>query len=225
MGMFDWLKCAHPLPGDPPAFVRDSGHLFQTKGLGCTMGTYEITADGRLAPDESPGGFHGDLAFYDTNIVAAGYGVAFTRDGEDAVSVDYRARFDRGRLAEVVEVNRVRSPALPVARFTTGHTRPSPDEIAREKARAAEDLVGRMLYLLWGGREPDQGESVEVVAAGPHEWAVRRPDGHLEVIDRRFRDAVLFDSRDDARRAADAARERSNRVRAGYEAALSNKGD
>ena len=47
MGMFDHVRCSAPLPGTPPAFVHP-GHLFQSKSLDCLMGTYEITAEGRL---------------------------------------------------------------------------------------------------------------------------------------------------------------------------------
>lgn len=42
MGMYDEIHVDYPLPGDPP--YKD----FQTKDLDCTMGSYTITAGGRL---------------------------------------------------------------------------------------------------------------------------------------------------------------------------------
>lgn len=120
MGMFDYVKCSAPLPGEPPAFVGP-GHRFQTKDLDCTLAEYEITADGRmvLSGREDAIDFDGDVNFYDTNCVGASINqdgmVHFTEDGEDAEFVEYVARFADGRLTGIEEVDRTRWPAHPAS--------------------------------------------------------------------------------------------------------------
>ena len=94
MGLFDWIRCDYPLPGEPlPQSVLDGGGL-QTKDLDCGLLQYVITKDGvlnrALNDDETPlTDFTGTVNFYGSNIVAYGPGT-YTRDGEDAVSVEYR---------------------------------------------------------------------------------------------------------------------------------------
>src|SRR5579875_1775245 len=107
MGLFDDIHCDYPLPGNPPAFVAKQPD-FQTKDLDCCMEHFTITTDGKLRRDSGPddmGDFTGTVEFYTSNIVASGPGV-YTRNGEDAESVGYRAVFVHGRVIELTEMER-----------------------------------------------------------------------------------------------------------------------
>jgi hypothetical protein len=224
--MFDWVVCRYPLPGEPPAFCRGDGHRFQTKDLDCATSLYEITAEGRLVCLDA--GLYdvdatvpldveheGVLTFYDNNLAASGPGV-YTVDGSDYESVEYRAWFDGGRLSRIEELARTSEPALPVSLCPRYHSndRPTPEDVAVWKARETESLLGREMYLHRGMPEYGDRCTVAVVAEGPHEWVVRKPNGHLDVIDRRCRDRFLFDSRsaaEDHRESERLERERERR--------------
>lgn len=203
MGMFDEVLCSAKLPGQPPAFVVATGFRFQTKDLDCELATYEITEDGRLVcrdggwleeDGKGPVDFTGDLEFYQSNWVAVSNGIDFTRDGEDYESVTYTARFIDGRLQQIVETWRERKPALPQSDLHFGKSKPTAEDVARFLERRAESLVGRQMFLLLGGKEPSEGEHVEVIAEGPHAWVLRFPDGDFRIEHRAMRDHLLFDS-------------------------------
>lgn len=128
MGMYDEIVCRHPLPGTPPAFVRD-GHRFHSKDLECILAVYEITTDGRLCyagetdhwssrlSDDELAGFHGTIDFYTSNWSAIGYGHTFTPGGEDFEDVRYRAYFTNGTLDRLDEVWRGVEPAKPMSEY------------------------------------------------------------------------------------------------------------
>ncbi len=208
MGMFDYVKCSHPLPGDPPQFVRDFGHQFQTKSLDCCLATYKITAEGRLVLDATLGGmtidpepldFSGELSFYDSNSTGGGHGAVFTRRGEDSERVEYTAKFDRGNLVEIVEIDRTRTPALPESSRAISR-RPTAEERAAIAARRAESLLGRTMYAVYVSSVGSGGADVEVVAEGKHDWVIRCPDDRLEVVPRGLRDSKIFDSKEEFER-------------------------
>lgn len=135
MGMYDNIRCKHPLPGTPPAFAARC--LWQTKDLDCDLSTYEITEDGRLLLVETLFGdflpepvevsdVHQDLRFYNSNLRAQDAdGTKYTDDGSDYESVDYRARFSNGKLDYIVEEGRERIPARPYSEWPY---RPKPKE-------------------------------------------------------------------------------------------------
>jgi hypothetical protein len=111
MGMFDYLKCSYPLPGEPPAFVTGADDDFQTKDMPDPMlDHYEITVDGRLLKDGVDTNFHGDLEFYAFNASSGPLGF-YTRNGEDAEWVEYRVRFTHGRVESIEEIERTRESA------------------------------------------------------------------------------------------------------------------
>ena len=131
MWMFDEITCEYPLPGTPPEFVKESGFLFQTKDLDCTLGHYIITKTGELI-DSDPAfdnlgveiepniikDYFGCIEFYTSNIhgggpTKEGY-KQFTKNGEDAESVRYKAIFSYGKLVEIIEGKRTKVPALPI---------------------------------------------------------------------------------------------------------------
>jgi hypothetical protein len=124
MGMFDYLKCSYPLPGNPPAFVNP-GHEFQTKDLECSLDHYEITTDGRLlheqydTEDQSDPNAEGfmRLAGMMTRVNKRWVelkdftgGVEF-HDGAPGEPeyhwIEYTALFARGKLLELIETDRV----------------------------------------------------------------------------------------------------------------------
>ena len=99
MGMFDYLRCDHPLPSGEVI----AGAVWQTKDGPCELGLCVITAEGRfLVPvftrseGEAPlvdSQYHGDVYFY--------------RCGKDPSSwEEYRARFTEGQLVRIERVER-----------------------------------------------------------------------------------------------------------------------
>jgi hypothetical protein len=201
MGLFDEVICDYPLPGTPPAFVKP-GHCFQTKDLDCDMSAYHISEDGAI---DIPG-FTGAIEFYTSNTCAGGWGISFTPDGADAESVEYCATFTDSRLVSLVESSRSSSPALPVEemRKRSAFVWPTDEEKARDKARRAESLTGKKVYVLMGGTY--KGYHAEVVADGEHEWCLKvitaddfhRP-GSLVNMNRMFRDHLMWDSEEEAK--------------------------
>jgi hypothetical protein len=84
MGLFDTLRCEHPLPDG--STERD----FQTKSLGCTLETFILTPAGRLLrADGADSGFHGLMRFY-------------TRDSAGSW-LEYEAKFTDGALQHLVQ--------------------------------------------------------------------------------------------------------------------------
>jgi len=201
MGMFDEITCSAKLPGTRAKFI-EPGHVFQTKSLDCTLDRYEITADGRLFLDGKDCEFHGAVEFYTDNIAATDYDgevtVYWTATGDDAEIVTYTALFSVGKLLEIRE-QRERFPALPIARRppTRWSRRPAPDEIAAWKARAGESLLGRTVFVLWGGRPIEDGYEGVVIAESDHGLVIKTGK-EFEVLNRCARDRTFFDSREAA---------------------------
>lgn len=214
MSMTDYITCKYQLPGDPPSFVRSPGYPFHTRDLSCTMAAYEITEDGHLEDSDGhriASKFTGAIIFYGGNSVGLAQGFEFTRDGEDAESVEYRATFVDGRLREIVEKERTREPALPHVEMDWEPDEPETEAEIDDEARQAEQLAGRAMFLLWGGSGIEDGATVKVVYDGVREWAVEHlgdvrfyRKGKLELIDRGMRDRILFDDRAAAEKSLDA---------------------
>ena len=155
MGMYDEIECEYPLPGNPPAWIK-SGHRFQTKDLSCLMETYTIEADGTFSEPE----YTGELGFYTSNVVGTGPGT-YTKDGEDAESVAYRAVIVGGVLSSITETEHTREPAWPVARQINRHRRV---EVAAKPEIVP--VVGMRLYVLMGSLAEPKGYWGRVVAVG-----------------------------------------------------------
>lgn len=196
MGLYDHITVKMPLPGKKPDFVKNpTEHQYQTKDLDCAMLDYVIDEPGWLrdsngvVTDDTV-----DIDFYDSNSVASAYGMLFTRNGEDYESVEYRAQVVNGMVRSIEQTEYTREPALPYSECNT-KDKPSA-KMAQWKERQAEDLVGRNMYLLYGGS--DSGTDVKVVACGTKEWCVRDAKGSLHTIHRFQRDVILFDSEEDA---------------------------
>lgn len=229
MGLFDEIVCDYPLPGTPPEFIGP-GHRFQTKDLDCDMSTYRIAEDGAFdLPD-----FTGTINFGASNIRGSGAAV-YTTHGEDAEDVDYRVTIVKGRLTDLVETHRTRRPAFPVAEMQYLRERPSDEDVQRWEEREAEPLLGRRIYVLWGGSEVGQGYWAEVV----HETFGRRGklcvtiaeveegawqhSGDLELLDRSSRDRTHFDSPEDAARIRGAKKTAWEAEEARYEALVASR--
>lgn len=222
MGMYDHIVCKAKLPGTPPAFVTDHGHQFQTKDTPEQyLTTYEITEDGRLLDS---GGvdqeFHGDLEFYDSNIVGcgpdgSGGSVVWTRNGEDAESVDYRARFNAGKLMGIVVIEQTKKPAKSEA-ARPRPPRPTPEEVRARKDRIAEALLGRTVFVLWGGQPIEKGYAAEVIAEDDGQLVFKSAENGFEVIHRSSRDRTFFDSAEAAIASREADR-KQQRIEAGLE--------
>lgn len=210
MGMFDNVICRRPLPGNVPTFIQSS-HPFQSKSMGCLMDTYEIREDSPLGGSdlwvkhyyenavkglEPVLDFTGVIEFYTNNICASGPGL-YTRNGEDAQSVTYRATFVNSKLFEIKELENKSEPALKSRNFLEDFPKLSEAEYAKIKERENESLMGRTIYVLYGGR--DKGYLATVVAESPKQLCTSRAEtGELEVIHRSSRDSIFFDSEADA---------------------------
>lgn len=98
MGMFDYLRCAYPLPDEAPA----GG--WQTKDTPSQLlEEYVINADGRLVSQsgEVLADFHADLEFYQSNVSGAGPDGYTTVDGLPYRGWTFVARFTDGRLTRL----------------------------------------------------------------------------------------------------------------------------
>ena len=197
------------------------------------MSRFEITPDGRLVPltagfmedDPHPdpashwtATFTGTVDFYTGNSTGRRGDISYTRKGEDAEWVEYRATFVGGRLVEIVEAERTRRPALAESDRPPGPPPLTQDEIAAMEAREAESLVGRTMFHTWGTLGGYEGEMVEIVAEGEKEWVGKQPDGRFVVVDRRFRGGSLWDSAEDAEAAHQGRVAEYEAERARYEA-------
>lgn len=191
MGLFDYVRCEYPLPGNPPMAPT----RFQTKDLACIMTCYTITNKGHLVNEDGLDDrtdFTGTIRLAWSNVVAVGPGV-YTADGEDAVSLEYQAVFVHGRLDELKEVSVQTEPAAKSQPLTKRAL--TPEQTKEMELRRAESLVGRTMYLWWGGK--DECYPVKVVAENSLFWVAERPDKCFEIIRRMDRDRILFDSRND----------------------------
>jgi hypothetical protein len=220
MGLFDWIKCEVPLPGNPPEWALH-GHAFQTKDLPCLMDIYTITADGRLeGGDRDFSTYTGTIQFYDSNIVASGPGT-YTRDGEDAISLEYRATFIRGRLVDLAQVEFTREPA---AKFNPEpHRLPKPEEREARKRRRAEALTGRTLCVWYGGESSEPYDAVVRLENARQLVVERCDDGRFEVLDRDSRDVTFFDSLEDGKRSREERQADWDRRKAEFEAVIAAK--
>jgi hypothetical protein len=214
MGMFDYIKCEMPLPGTVPTAVLDD---FQTKDTpDQELLTYTIREDKVLVdPDGTEcRDFTGTITFYSCNICGFGPGGTNTRNGEDAESVTYRAVVLCGVVQSLEQTEYTIEPALPSSGLWLEPTVPlSEDEIEKRKLRQQESLVGREIYILWGGHDKGYRARVEC----ENEWQLcvralekddRREAGHLELLRRSDRDHTFFDSEEDAH--ADRAKKELN---------------
>jgi hypothetical protein len=186
MGMFNHIKCDYPLP-DLPEFV-EPGHEFQSKDiLPNELELYVIGADGTFSNPN----YTGEFEFYTTNISGVGPGV-YTRAGEDAESVTYKAVIVGGRLKSIERIAYERAPAI---RFDAKIPRLTPEQLAQDERREAESLVGRTVYVP-NGRDPYLGN---VVYENQKQFCIEDATGNLHLMYRRQRDSMFFDSEAEAK--------------------------
>lgn len=201
MGMFDEVVCEMPLPGTVPAWI-EPGHKFQTKDTPSQhLYTYTIASDGAFSGEDA-NNYTGTIEFYTSNICGCGPGV-YTRNGEDAESVSFVAKIVDGRVSELKQTEYEIKAALPSSEQASPINRPTPEQVAGRKRRNAESLVGRTLYVLWGCEK--KGYRVEVIAENDCELSTRVLEDHgrvnagkFEILDRRDRDRIFFDSEEEA---------------------------
>lgn len=99
MGLYDCVKCEHPLPGDPPSNAE-----WQTKSMECEMKTYRIASDGYLWGDK---GHHMETCGFRTWVPNTVRLYDFTGsihfyDIIDNVWWEYTAVWVRGKLIDIV---------------------------------------------------------------------------------------------------------------------------
>lgn len=155
MGMFDYIKCEHPLPDG----FDDQKQEWQTKDLACELAIFTITADGRLVRTGGVYGIaincddhHGDIHFYGGNWCGSGFGCVMTRDDMPHWSRLYTARFSEGKLLRItggMESDDDGLRHLPQADFHC---------VTRELQRRVDLLIGEGVD--WKAR----GEAVRKVA-------------------------------------------------------------
>lgn len=160
MGMFDHIICDFPLP-NLPSFVQ-SGHLYQSKDLDCTLATYTIREDGRLLKGGKELDYTGVLCFYTSNIVGSGAAI-YTRNGEDAHSIEFEAIFVNGFLQKLKQTENSIQPAFKSKPFKLPKI--TDEDRQRIKEREEEDLTGRVLYV-GGISKFFPGYSAKVIYSG-----------------------------------------------------------
>lgn len=198
--MYDNLICEYPLP-NPPDFVREN-HMFQTKSMDCSLSTYTITKEGQLKfssgwdnEESNIEDFTGTIIFYDSNICGSGPAL-YTRNGEDAVSVDYSAKFVDGKLTNLEQISLEVEPAFKRRNFIR---KVEKDEKEKYMARISESLLGKNVYVLWGSLDRDsKGYYANVVTETNDEICVKSDAKKLEILSRNLRDHIFWDSEEEA---------------------------
>ena len=195
MGMYDNIICEYPIAGGLPGWITK--HPFQTKDLDCTLETYRILSNGSF----SVPGWTGILNFYTSNVVGSGPGI-YTENGEDAEYLDCTAKIIDGKVIGDIQVERKSHKAWPVSKMGLERT-PTKGEVRDWQKRIAEKLTGKKLYVLWGGQ--DVGYWVTVIAENRQQLCVcheadtkYRKAGEFELLDRRDRDRIFWDSKEQA---------------------------
>lgn len=194
MGMFDYIKCDYPLPGVLPVFGDDGEFTFQTKDLECGMREYLIDKDGNLRA-ENVINYTGTVCFYTSNIRASGPGI-YTSNGEDAVEVEYYAKFLDGKLLSIEQTGFKISPALPSSVLHESR------EFDFEEEYPEMPLDLKRCYVFYGGQE--KGYYGTVMAMSNNQICIKIEDnvgfhkiGDLEIIDKRQWGSTLFLNQED----------------------------
>lgn len=204
MGMFDNLICELPLPDGAPEFVLDQGHLFQTKSLDCGLLTYTLDAAGVLRLNGDRSHFSGLLEFYDSNVVACGYGFYFTREGEPAVHVDYAVLIENGQVIGPIQVTLESEPAIN-ARAVNLLRLVAEEKDYPNQSEPPEVWTGQELFCMWGTIDPQErlehGYSVRVMTDAGRQIGVSNAEGQLEMIHKSQWNNTLFSTREEAQRA------------------------
>lgn len=207
MGLFDYVRCEYPLPGNPPECAATAN--FQTKDLTCYMQQYVITADGSLVCEsdkEDLTAFTGVVDLDWSNVTSVGPGT-YTANGEDAQYLEYKVTFVNGGVADFKEINNSREPAA--KRKIRQWTPLTPEQKKAIEERRAEKLIGHTLVIWWGGNLTNPYRAV-VIAENERELVVRIAEeakmkdgvvlksiGEFETIHRSDRDRCFFDSMED----------------------------
>jgi hypothetical protein len=216
MGMFDDIRCEYPLPGNAPANATEI--WFQTKDLDCQMHTFAITAKGALLDSSGETvDYTGAVNFYKNNVVCSGPGT-YTRNGEPAHFLEYQALFEDGKLLSIRETENRKEPAVAVKYSHIGDEPPTREEIESARQSEEESLIGRTMYVWWGGRE--SGYSVKVIAENGTHWVCQDENGKFEIIGRYQRGSTFFDSEEDGQRYNDKRKARWEQKRKAYEEQL-----
>jgi hypothetical protein len=222
MGLFDYVFCDYPLPGNPPECA--SGVAFQTKDLTCYMMQYTIQADGSIVEKSGKEDLSDLTATIDldwSNVVATGPGI-YTKNGEDAQYLEYQVMFVHGKVAAITEVNNASERAAKVKHRAWPEI--TPEDQKRIDERQSESLIGRGMWLWWGSLDPDyKGDPVTVITENDREWLVQSADGEFEKVHRGQRDNCFFDSYEDGKRHKDERNAEWAAERAEYEAEISAK--
>jgi hypothetical protein len=215
MGMFDEITCEYPITGGLPAWI--TRHPFQTKDLECCLQMYHISADGSFSLPE----WTGTLNFYTDNVVGSGPGI-YTENGEDAEYLDCTAKIVHGKVVGSIQVERKSHKAWPISKMHI-FEKPTQQQVKRWQQRIAEQLIGKRLYVLWGGQ--DTGYWVTVMTENAKQLCVcheadakYHEAGDLELLDRRDRDRIFWDSEEEALAHRKARNDNWDREKAEFEA-------
>lgn len=92
MGMFDWIDCKAKLPNQSQVEVQ-----FQTQDLGCNLGVFTITSDGKLIEcGRHRDGFSGEVVFY---------GYEMMNEYQPGIWREYKAEFVNGVMISVEDIS------------------------------------------------------------------------------------------------------------------------
>jgi len=231
MGMFDYVYCDYPLPGEPLELLDE----FQTKCLDCTLAEVTITEDGKLTilqmlsyegydPKKIPEplDYTGIIEFGGSNYVASGPSGFYTRNGEDFESATFEATFKDGQLTEIEQTGYQRKPCLSVKEMPPHGSYQKGSELEED-----DSYLGKTLFVCWGGFGPavERGYEVEVVHETDKQLCVKKKDGQLETLDRFQIGNTIYKNLEEAQADEDYRAKRIEEERANYEKKLKEKYD
>jgi hypothetical protein len=196
MGMFDWIGCDYPLPGEKLEFVKE----FQSKCFDCVLANILITEDGRLVVTQTSKlkldnfeNFSGVIKFYGSNITAMSPAGYYTRNGEDAESVTYEAKFEKGKLIDIKQVSYEREPALASSEMEHVY-----DIYDRENRTVLKpDNISGSVFIYRSYLE-EEGRYAEVVSQTKSQLCVKYDNDKLEIIEKYHIGHVVFANKEEA---------------------------
>jgi hypothetical protein len=223
MGMFDYIKCDYPLPGEKIEFVDE----FQTKDFDCTLATILITEIGRIVISKNPENrtesvldhYTGTIEFYGSNIVASGPSGQYTSNGEDSESVCFEATFVDGQLTDIKQTGYERQPVLASKEMPKLGSYKKGSELNEE-----DSYLGQTLFVCWGGfgSVDERGYEAEVVYETDEQLCVKKGEGtrnrpgELELIYRSQIGSTLFKDKEEAQADYDYRTEQMAKAKENY---------
>ena len=129
-----------------------------------------------------------------SNIAASGPAI-YTSNGEPYENVEYEAVFVNSKVSYIKQTIYEKKPAWPISKLAIKE-KISDEKLAKTEARRKESLLGKTVYVLYGGQET--GYYAEVVAENEKQWCLKKTNCEFQLMYRCQRDNLIFDTEADA---------------------------